>query len=90
MNGLPARRGPDEWAMVLYLFSKSRVTFSWNLGVGRKGQRTKEAGRRKTEKVCLPSFFCSAQESQGGTGVGVGRKVILEHGAGRRGVSTEA
>lgn len=74
MNGLPARWGPDEWAMVLYLFSKSRVTFSWNLGVGRKGQRTKEAGRREDRKGVPALISLQRSGKPGWDGGGGGEK----------------
>ena len=68
----PPRLGPYEWAMVLYLLSKSRVIFSWNLGVGRKGQRTKEAGRREDRKG-VPALI-SLQRSGKPVGWGAGKK----------------
>lgn len=37
------------------LFSKLRVTYFWNVGVGRRGQRTKEMKKRGDAKACLIS-----------------------------------
>ena len=72
------RAGPipvGHGAAPAILFSKLRVTFSWNSGVGRKGQRTKEVGEKGGgKKVCLPSFLCNAQESHW-----KGKKDNVEH-----------
>jgi len=60
----PVGRG----AVPAILFYKLRVTFSWNSGVGKKGQRTKEVeekGRWKEGVPALISLQCSGKPVEG-------------------------
>ena len=61
---IPVGRG----AVPAILFSKFRVAFSWNLGVGRKGQRTTEVGEKgrwKEGVSALISLQCSGKPLEG-------------------------
>lgn len=65
---------PQGWAHAVghgaapaILFSKLRVTFSWNKGVGRKGQRTAELGEKGggKERCVCPHFSAMLRKAIG-------------------------